>query len=132
MGSIQIREQDFDVDHWKQSLGPLTWTEILWQVLVAAGFGSKQKAIRRGNYNEVLQTTNCLIFVNIGLNICCSYASFNVRLEFLILKHLFRIFTMHVLVFTCYPSMVSKFYTSQRKRFQFAYAFPKQKLLLYI
>ncbi|CAL9192624.1 unnamed protein product, partial [Musa hybrid cultivar] len=28
-----IREQDFDVDHWKQSLGPLTWTEILWQVL---------------------------------------------------------------------------------------------------
>ncbi|CAD5179084.1 unnamed protein product [Musa acuminata subsp. malaccensis] len=49
---LDFVKQDFEVDHWKQSLGPLTWTEILWQVLVAAGFGSKQKAIQRGNYNE--------------------------------------------------------------------------------
>ncbi|XP_057538931.1 homeobox-DDT domain protein RLT3 isoform X1 [Amaranthus tricolor] len=33
--------QTFIVDFWKKSLNPLTWTEILRQVLIAAGFGLK-------------------------------------------------------------------------------------------
>ncbi|CAL8137788.1 unnamed protein product [Prunus armeniaca] len=35
------------LEFWKRSLNPLTWTEILRQVLAAAGFGSKQGARRR-------------------------------------------------------------------------------------
>ncbi|XP_030963210.1 homeobox-DDT domain protein RLT3 isoform X2 [Quercus lobata] len=37
---------------WKRALNPLTWTEILRQVLVAAGFGSKQGAMRREALNK--------------------------------------------------------------------------------
>ncbi|PPD94672.1 hypothetical protein GOBAR_DD08323 [Gossypium barbadense] len=37
---------------WKTSLNPLTWTEILRQVLVAAGFGSKQGLLRREALNK--------------------------------------------------------------------------------
>jgi len=38
---------------WCQSLNPLTWTEILRQVLVAAGFGSKSTTARREKFNKV-------------------------------------------------------------------------------
>ncbi|CAN1781365.1 Homeobox-DDT domain protein RLT3 [Linum perenne] len=42
-----VEGQELLVDFWKSSLNPLTWTEILRQVLVAAGLGSKQGAFRR-------------------------------------------------------------------------------------
>ncbi|TVU48632.1 hypothetical protein EJB05_08273 [Eragrostis curvula] len=38
----KVREQEFDVNFWIKSLNSLTWVEILRQVLVASGFGSKQ------------------------------------------------------------------------------------------
>jgi len=38
---------------WSQSLNPLTWTEILRQVLVAAGFGSKSNTARREIFSKV-------------------------------------------------------------------------------
>lgn len=41
------------VEFWKTSLNPLTWTEILRQVLVAAGFGSKNGLFRRGALSKV-------------------------------------------------------------------------------
>ncbi|KAJ7958982.1 Homeobox-DDT domain protein RLT3 [Quillaja saponaria] len=42
-----IENQEYFLEFWKKSLNPLTWTEILCQVLVAAGFGSKQGAKRK-------------------------------------------------------------------------------------
>ncbi|KAE8675183.1 Homeodomain-like transcriptional regulator isoform 2 [Hibiscus syriacus] len=42
-----VENQEYLVDFWKTSLNPLTWTEILRQVLIAAGFGSKQGLLRR-------------------------------------------------------------------------------------
>ncbi|XP_073007823.1 homeobox-DDT domain protein RLT3 [Typha latifolia] len=47
-----VREQEFDVNFWSQSLNPLTWIEILRQVLVAAGFGSKHRTLRRDIFNK--------------------------------------------------------------------------------
>lgn len=35
-----------------RSLNPLTWIEILRQVLVAAGFGSKNSLLRRGSFSK--------------------------------------------------------------------------------
>ncbi|CAL2258584.1 unnamed protein product [Prunus armeniaca] len=43
----KVENQEPTLEFWKGSLNPLTWTEILRQVLVAAGFGSKQGAMRR-------------------------------------------------------------------------------------
>ncbi|XP_037494138.1 homeobox-DDT domain protein RLT3 isoform X2 [Jatropha curcas] len=42
-----VEDQTYIVDFWKKSLNPLTWTEILRQILVAAGFGSRQGALHR-------------------------------------------------------------------------------------
>ncbi|XP_050205554.1 homeobox-DDT domain protein RLT3 [Mercurialis annua] len=42
-----VEDQEFLVEFWKKSLNPLTWIEILRQVLVAAGCGSRQGALRR-------------------------------------------------------------------------------------
>ncbi|KAJ7965739.1 Homeobox-DDT domain protein RLT3 [Quillaja saponaria] len=42
-----VENQEYFLEFWKKSLNPLTWTEILRQVLVAAGFGSKQAAMRK-------------------------------------------------------------------------------------
>ncbi|XP_015868893.1 homeobox-DDT domain protein RLT3 [Ziziphus jujuba] len=42
-----VENQEFTLELWKRCLNPLTWTEILRQVLVAAGFGSKQGSVRR-------------------------------------------------------------------------------------
>ncbi|KAE8699577.1 Homeodomain-like transcriptional regulator isoform 2 [Hibiscus syriacus] len=47
-----VENQEFVVDFWKTSLNPLTWTEILRQVLVAAGFGSKQGLLRREAFSK--------------------------------------------------------------------------------
>ncbi|XP_008795938.2 homeobox-DDT domain protein RLT3-like [Phoenix dactylifera] len=47
-----VREQEFDVNFWSRSLNPLTWTEILRQVLVAAGYGSKQNTVKREIFNK--------------------------------------------------------------------------------
>ncbi|KAH1081630.1 hypothetical protein J1N35_021391 [Gossypium stocksii] len=47
-----VENQEFVVEFWKKSLNPLTWTEILRQVLVAAGFGSKQGLLRREALNK--------------------------------------------------------------------------------
>ncbi|KAK9291662.1 hypothetical protein L1049_019611 [Liquidambar formosana] len=45
-----VERQEFVVGFWKRSLNSLTWTEILRQVFVAAGFGSKPGTLR----NEAL------------------------------------------------------------------------------
>lgn len=50
----QVEDQEFVVEFWKNSLNPLTWTEILCQVLIAAGFGSKQGGFRREVLSKVL------------------------------------------------------------------------------
>ncbi|XP_058071521.1 homeobox-DDT domain protein RLT3 isoform X2 [Magnolia sinica] len=42
-----VKQQEFDMKFWIRALNPLTWTEILRLVLVAAGFGSKQNPLRR-------------------------------------------------------------------------------------
>ncbi|KAK6937918.1 WHIM1 domain, partial [Dillenia turbinata] len=39
--------QEYLVKIWIKSLNPLTWTEILRQILIAAGFGSRQGLLRR-------------------------------------------------------------------------------------
>ncbi|XP_062091461.1 homeobox-DDT domain protein RLT3 [Humulus lupulus] len=47
-----VENQDFSLEFWARSLNPLTWTEILRQILVASGFGSKQSSIRRETNNK--------------------------------------------------------------------------------
>uniref|UniRef100_K4A523 Homeobox domain-containing protein n=1 Tax=Setaria italica TaxID=4555 RepID=K4A523_SETIT len=47
-----VREQEFDVNFWIRSLNSLTWVEILRQVLVASGFGSKQHMLNRDFFNK--------------------------------------------------------------------------------
>ncbi|XP_028770247.1 homeobox-DDT domain protein RLT3 isoform X2 [Neltuma alba] len=49
-----VENQEYSLDFWKRSLNPLTWIEILRQVLVAAGFGSKQGSLRREALNKEL------------------------------------------------------------------------------
>ncbi|WJX48200.1 hypothetical protein P8452_34796 [Trifolium repens] len=57
-----VENQEYSLDVWRRSLNPLTWIEILRQVLVAAGFGSKQGALRRDGLGKELD-----ILVNYGL-----------------------------------------------------------------
>ncbi|KAL5052765.1 hypothetical protein RYX36_033447 [Vicia faba] len=57
-----VESQEYSLNVWKRSLNPLTWIEILRQVMVAAGFGSKQGALRRGVLGKELD-----ILVNYGL-----------------------------------------------------------------
>ncbi|KAF7813933.1 homeobox-DDT domain protein RLT3-like [Senna tora] len=57
-----VENQEYSLDFWKRSLNPLTWIEILRQVLVAAGFGSKQGALRREALSKELN-----LLVNYGL-----------------------------------------------------------------
>lgn len=52
---LQVENKKLALDFWERSLNPLTWTEILRQVLVAAGFGSKQGAMRREALSRVLK-----------------------------------------------------------------------------
>ncbi|GMH07840.1 hypothetical protein Nepgr_009680 [Nepenthes gracilis] len=47
-----VESQKFVVNFWKKSLNPLTWTEILRQVLVAAGFGSTDGMLKKGGLNK--------------------------------------------------------------------------------
>ncbi|XP_029127336.1 homeobox-DDT domain protein RLT3 [Cajanus cajan] len=58
----QVENQEYSLDFWRRSLNSLTWIEILRQVLVASGFGSKQGSLRR----EVLSKELNLL-VNYGL-----------------------------------------------------------------
>lgn len=57
-----VENQEYSLDAWRRSLNPLTWIEILRQVLVAAGFGSKQGAFQREGLDKELD-----ILVNYGL-----------------------------------------------------------------
>ncbi|RDX75003.1 Homeobox-DDT domain protein RLT3, partial [Mucuna pruriens] len=57
-----VESQEYSLDFWRRSLNSLTWIEILRQVLVASGFGSKQGSLRR----EVLSKELNLL-VNYGL-----------------------------------------------------------------
>ncbi|XP_021714701.1 homeobox-DDT domain protein RLT3-like isoform X2 [Chenopodium quinoa] len=45
--------QDSVVNFWKTSLNPLTWTEILRQVLIAAGFGSRDGNQSKGCLTKI-------------------------------------------------------------------------------
>lgn len=47
-----VREQEFDMNFWIKSLNSLTWVEILRQVLVASGFGSKHHMLNRDFFNK--------------------------------------------------------------------------------
>jgi hypothetical protein len=42
------------MNFWIKSLNSLTWVEILRQVLVASGFGSKHHMLNRDFFNKVL------------------------------------------------------------------------------
>ncbi|KAK6940406.1 WHIM1 domain, partial [Dillenia turbinata] len=42
-----VELQEYLVKIWIKALNPLTWTEILRQILIAAGFGSRQGPLRR-------------------------------------------------------------------------------------
>ena len=53
---LQVESQEFSLEVWGRSLNPLTWTEILRQILVASGFGSKHTAIRRVTLDKVFQS----------------------------------------------------------------------------
>lgn len=44
---FQVEHQEYVLEFWRKSLNSLTWPEILRQVLVAAGFGSKEGPLRR-------------------------------------------------------------------------------------
>jgi len=43
------------LEFWKSGLNPLTWTEILRQVLIYAAFGSKLGAMHREALNKVFK-----------------------------------------------------------------------------
>ncbi|XP_057955233.1 homeobox-DDT domain protein RLT3 isoform X2 [Malania oleifera] len=47
-----VERQEFVVKIWNKFLNPLTWTEILRQVLIAAGFGSKEGTLRKEFLNK--------------------------------------------------------------------------------
>ncbi|KAI5432322.1 hypothetical protein KIW84_036168 [Lathyrus oleraceus] len=47
-----VESQEYSLNVWKRSLSPLTWIEILRQVLVAVGFGSKQELNLSGTTEE--------------------------------------------------------------------------------
>lgn len=49
-----VEHQEFIVEFWKRSLNPLTWIEILRQVFVAAGFGSKHGKLKSEALNKEL------------------------------------------------------------------------------
>lgn len=53
--NFQIEHQKFVLESWQRSLNALTWTEILRQVLVAAGFCSKVDTLHRDALNKVLK-----------------------------------------------------------------------------
>lgn len=54
-----VREKEFDVNIWIKSLNSLSWTEILRQVLIAAGYGAKHNSARRDiNSKERNQMAN--------------------------------------------------------------------------
>lgn len=49
----QVEHKKFVIESWEMALNALTWTEIVRQVLVAAGFGSKSRSLRRDVLNKV-------------------------------------------------------------------------------
>ncbi|KAK7369838.1 hypothetical protein VNO80_11884 [Phaseolus coccineus] len=57
-----VESEEYSLDFWRRSLNSLTWIEILRQVLVASGFGSKQGSLRRDVLNKELN-----LLVNYGL-----------------------------------------------------------------
>ncbi|XP_073225978.1 homeobox-DDT domain protein RLT3 isoform X3 [Cicer arietinum] len=57
-----VESQEYFLDVWRRSLNPFTWIEILRQVLVAAGYGSKPGALQREVLGKELN-----ILVNYGL-----------------------------------------------------------------
>ncbi|XP_027339873.1 homeobox-DDT domain protein RLT3 isoform X2 [Abrus precatorius] len=57
-----VESQEYSLDFWRRSLNPLTWIEILRQVLIASGFGSKQGSLRREALSKELN-----LIVNYGL-----------------------------------------------------------------
>lgn len=51
---FQLEDREFFVEFWDESLNPLTWVEILRQVLVAAGFNTNQGSVRKESLSKVL------------------------------------------------------------------------------
>ncbi|GAB2211384.1 hypothetical protein Drorol1_Dr00024696 [Drosera rotundifolia] len=47
-----VEDKKFDLNFWKKSINPLTWTEILRQVSTAAGFGSKSDTCIKGGIEK--------------------------------------------------------------------------------
>lgn len=51
---FQVESQILILDMWRDSLNSLTWTEILRQILVAAGYGSVKCAVQSEDLSKVL------------------------------------------------------------------------------
>lgn len=56
---FQVESQILILDLWKDSLNSLTWTEILRQILVAAGYGSEKCAVQSEELSKVLILCSC-------------------------------------------------------------------------
>ncbi|KAE9451223.1 hypothetical protein C3L33_16855, partial [Rhododendron williamsianum] len=61
--NFSVENQHNVVEFWKKSLNPLTWTEILRQVFIAAGFGSKNVTARKESLSK-----EATIMVKYGLS----------------------------------------------------------------
>ncbi|KAK7358463.1 hypothetical protein VNO77_00391 [Canavalia gladiata] len=57
-----VESQEYSLDFWRRSINSLTWVEILRQVLIASGFGSKQGSLRKEALSKELN-----LLVNYGL-----------------------------------------------------------------
>lgn len=56
---FQVESQILILDMWRDSLNSLTWTEILRQILVAAGYGSVKCAVQSEDLSKVLILYSC-------------------------------------------------------------------------
>nr|KYP67545.1 hypothetical protein KK1_023888 [Cajanus cajan] len=64
----KVENQEYSLDFWRRSLNSLTWIEILRQVLVASGFGSKQGSLRREVLSKVLLEGDFVNFCSVNFN----------------------------------------------------------------
>lgn len=69
--SSQVDNQESIIELWRKFLNPLTWPEVLRQVLVAAGFGSSQGPSQRETADKVLLSFECACKLVVAL---CSFS----------------------------------------------------------
>lgn len=64
----QVKCQDFILNFWKESLNPMTWPEILRQLLVAAGFGLRHGTSPKEALGKVFGIKNTILHAS---TYCC-------------------------------------------------------------